>query len=504
MIARRPPLPSPLPQPALTHAETRRIVFGVLLPVFLGSLDATILASALPTIGRDLGDVQLLPWLITAYLVASTAVTPLFGKISDIRGRRKTLLAAIATYIGGSLICALSPNLLVLIFGRVIHGIGGGGLTAMGTVVLGDVAAPKDRGRYYAYFSATYTAAGASGPALGGFISEYAHWSAIFWLNIPLGLAALALTSSRLRRLPRYDRPHRLDVLGAALIVVASVAFMLALTLGGAVYPWASLPILTLLGLALAIGGAFVLRLLLGIEPLIPIAILSDPVARHALAVNTFAWAPIVGLNIFLPMYLQTALGMSPASAGLSLMVIMGTLNISAGVFGQVLGRMRHYKRPPAVGMLVAIMTLIAMAWQADRLTPLEVEFMLAVLGVGFGPVAPMAAVALQNTVAVRHLGAAVGTMGFARNLCATMMVAIFGAIVLTGAGDGAALPLGAPRGAVAGIAIPVAGFSHIFLVAAFSMALSLAALLFLEEKPLRTNEPIAPASGSPSAAESA
>src|SRR5580658_10455863 len=155
----------------LTHAQSQRIVFGVLLPVFLGSLDSTILASALPTIGRDLGEIHLLPWLITAYLIASTAVTPLYGKISDISGRRVTLMAAIATYIAGSLVCALAPNLLVLILGRVIHGIGGGGLTSMGMIVLGDLAAPKDRGRYYGYFSVTYTSAGACGPALGGLIA---------------------------------------------------------------------------------------------------------------------------------------------------------------------------------------------------------------------------------------------------------------------------------------------------------------------------------------------
>src|ERR1700678_205968 len=136
--------------PPLSHAQSQRIVYGVLLPVFLGSLDSTILASALPTIGRELGDVHLLPWLITAYLIASTAVTPLYGKISDISGRRVTLMAAIAIYLAGSLICALAPSLLVLIFGRVVHGIGGGGLTSMGMVVLGDLAPPKDRGRYYA------------------------------------------------------------------------------------------------------------------------------------------------------------------------------------------------------------------------------------------------------------------------------------------------------------------------------------------------------------------
>ena len=313
----------PPPASPLTHREAQQIVWGILLPVFMGSLDSTILASALPTIGRDLGDVHLLPWLITAYLIASTAVTPLYGKISDIHGRRRTVIAALTIHMAGSLICALAPNLLVLIFGRVVHGLGGGGLTSMGMAVLGDLAAPKDRGRYYSYFSATYTTAGACGPALGGFISDYVHWSAIFWLNIPLGIIALWLTSERLRKLPRHERPHRLDVIGAVLIVAASVAFMLGLTLGGSRYPWLSPQVLGLAGAALALGTLFVLRLLTAPEPLIPVSILSDPVARCALAANTFGWAPIVGLNVFMPTYLQSVLGLSATSAGLTLMVIM-------------------------------------------------------------------------------------------------------------------------------------------------------------------------------------
>jgi MFS family permease len=470
-----------LTQSPLTHRESQRIVWGVLLPVFMGSLDSTILASALPTIGRDLGEVHLLPWLITAYLIASTAVTPLYGKISDIHGRRVTVMTALAIHMTGSLICALSPNLLVLILGRVVHGLGGGGLTSMGMAVLGDLAAPKERGRYYGYFSATYTTAGACGPALGGFISDYVHWSAIFWLNIPLGLVALMLTSSRLRLLPRNERRHRLDVIGAALIVAASVSFMLALTLGGIRYAWLSAEILGLAAAALALGVLFVVRLLTAVEPLIPLSILSDPVARCALAANTFGWAPIVGLNIFMPMYLQSVLGMSATSAGLSLMVIMVTLNTAAGVSGQVVGRVTHYKRLPMTSLVLAIATLIVMGLNASTLTPLLVEVLLALIGIGFGPLPPVAMVSLQNTVAVHHLGAAVGTLSFLRNLCATMMVAIFGAIVLAGPGN--VLPRG-----IDGLAIPAEGFARIFFAAAASLAVSLIALALMEERPLRSS----------------
>src|SRR5262245_10465229 len=164
---------------------------GMMFPVFMGSLDNTNLATALPTIGRDLGDSHSLPWLITAYLLAATAVVPLYGKIADIYGRQVTLRIAIGIYMAGSLVCALAPNMFVLILGRALHGLGGGGLATMGSVVLGDVVAPKERGRYYAYFAVVYTTAGTVGPVIGGFFSDYLHWSAIFWFNILLGVAAL-------------------------------------------------------------------------------------------------------------------------------------------------------------------------------------------------------------------------------------------------------------------------------------------------------------------------
>src|SRR5512134_3508192 len=207
----------------LTHKDLRLFVIGAMLPVFIGAMDNTILATALPTIGRDLNDVHNLPWLITVFLLASTACTPLYGKIADIHGRRLTLCVSIAIHLAGSLICALAPSMAVLIVGRIVQGMGAAGLTSIPVVVLGDVAAPKERGKYSAYFAVTYTTAGACGPALGGFLSDYVHWSAIFWLNLPLDIAALIVVSTLLRRLPRYERPHRLDLIGAVLIVAASV-----------------------------------------------------------------------------------------------------------------------------------------------------------------------------------------------------------------------------------------------------------------------------------------
>ncbi len=472
----------PIQTAALSHAETRIVIWGMLLPVFMASLDQTILASALPTIGRDLGDVHSLPWLVTAFLIASTAVTPLYGKLSDIHGRRLTVLIALGAYMLGSVVCLAAPNMLVLICGRILHGLGGGGMASMGMVVLGDLTSPRDRGRYYAYFSATYTTAGACGPALGGFIAENLHWKMIFALNMAMGVVALALTFKLLRRLPRYERYHRLDVLGAGLIMAASITFMLALNLGGVRYPWTSPPSLGLGAIALIIAAGFVIRLLTAPEPLIPLSILRDPVARCAFMMNSFGWGSIVGLNIFLPMYLQSVIGLTPTKAGLSLMILMVTVNTSAGVAGQFYGRMTHYKAIPLAGLVLAIASITTLGIAVDRLTPLTFEILLALIGVGFGPVPPLSAIALQNTVATHQFGTAVGTMNFARTLYSTILIAVFGAIVLVGVPAGSA-----PAALAAGAA---EGFRRAFFAAAASFAVALLGLIVLEEKPLKASVP--------------
>lgn len=471
----------------LSHREKRIIVVSMMLPVFIGSVDQSILATSLPTIGRALGDVHDLPWLITSYLIASTALTPLYGKFADIRGRRVALLIALAVYMAGALVSAASASMLMLIGGRIVQGCGGGGLIAIGQMVLGDVAAPKDRARYYAYFSIAFTTAGGCGPALGGFICDHLSWWVIFIWHFPLCIIALALTLTVLRRLPRHDRPHKLDFLGAVLMMAASSAFMLVLTIGGVRYPWLSAPVFALTAGAVVIGAAFVVRLRTAAEPLIPIAILADPTARLAMAAHAFGWGAIVGLNVFLPMYLQSVLGWSATDSGLSLVILMVTLNASAGLCSPLIGRVRHYKAQPLVFLLVSIGAVLALAASAWHMTPLRIEIILFLIGVGFGPTAPLTQVALQNTVQIRHLGAAIGTMNFVRTLMGTILVAAFGAVVLAGSPlGGAAASLG--PGVAAGTS--VAAFAVVFFAAAAVLTVALVAMLLLEEKPLAATLP--------------
>jgi EmrB/QacA subfamily drug resistance transporter len=482
-----PAAPTAIRAELLTHREKRLIVISMMLPVFLGSVDQSILASALPTIGRNLGDVHSLPWLITAFLIASTALTPLYGKFADIHGRRAAMLIGLSIYMAGSLVSAASPNILMLIGGRVIQGCGAGGLVVTANMVLGDIAAPKDRGKYYTYFSIAFTTAGGCGPALGGWISEHLHWQLIFLWNFPLCVLAVVLALTMLRRLPRHERPHRLDVAGAVLVMAASSSFMLALNLGGVRYAWSSAPVIALLACALVLGAGFVARLRTAVEPLIPVAILSDPASQLSIAAHSFGWGSILGLNIFLPMYLQSALGWSPTSSGLSLVILMVTLNITAGLSSQLLGRVRRYKLLPLCFLVVGVGAVLALAVSASSMTSTKFEIILFLIGIGFGPTAPLTQVALQNTVSMQNLGAGLGTMNFARTLVGTILIAIFGAIVLAKA------PVGAPAGTLSQSFLggaSVATFAAVFFSIAGTLAVAFLSLILLEEKPLEATHP--------------
>ena len=453
-------------------------MLGVLLPVFMGSLDNTILASALPTIGREFGDVHNLPWLITAYLIANTAITALYGKISDIYGRRTTLLIAVSLYMAGSLVCALAPNMFVLILGRVLHGLGGGGLTSTGMVVLGDIAAPRDRGKYYGYFSATYTTAGACGPVLGGAIAEYLHWSVIFWMNIPLGLIALTLTLTLLKKLPRHERPHRLDFLGAFLVMTRERRLH-----AGAQHGRRALSVDLGADPRAVRGGA-------GDRHRLHLAAAHRARAAHSARDPGRPRGAAVGDRQ------RLRLGADRRPAHLPADLSAEHRRHGAGGRGperaDARGRAQHQRRrdrhdPAAAGALQADSDRrprdrhrrerCVLAWRASSVTLWEFEALLFMIGIGFGCMPPLAATTLQNNVSIHTFGSAVATMQFSRNLFATFLVAVFGALVLTGA-DGA-------PGAVSQYSVE--GFVRVFLAVAASFAVSLVAVMLMEEKPLQT-----------------
>jgi len=258
---------------------------------------------------------------------------------------------------------------------------------------------------------------------------------------------------------------------------------MLALNLAGVRYAWTSLPILSLFAAAVLLGGLFVLRLISAPEPLIPLSILRNPIVRWAILANACGWGAIIGLNVLLPIYLQAIIGLSPTQAGLSLMGFLIAMNSSAGLAGQVLGRVRHYKRLPTIMLALCIASVTALGVYADTLTPLTFELLLIAIGAGFGPLPSFTAVATQNVVARHQFGISIGTMNFSRNLYATMLIAVFGAIVLAGTPAGDTLRSALATSADAG----AQGFRHVFFVAAASFSVALLAIALIEEKPLRT-----------------
>ncbi len=241
----------------LDHTSVRAIVAGIMLAMFLSALEQTIVAPALPTIGRALGNIELLSWVVTGYLISTTVVTPLFGKLSDIYGRRRMMLISISVFILGSVACALAPSMELLIIGRVLQGVGGGGILPLAQTVIADLLSPRERPLIQSYTSVMFLAASILGPVLGGLLTDHVHWSLIFWINLPMGLVALILTDRALRRLPRNDRPHRLDLAGAGLMVAAALALLLALAWGGVRYPWTSPIILGFFAASAALWLAF-------------------------------------------------------------------------------------------------------------------------------------------------------------------------------------------------------------------------------------------------------
>src|ERR1700674_1729695 len=266
------------PRAPLTQSEVRTILVSLMLTMFLAALDQTIVATALPTIGRQFQDVSNLSWVITAYLLASTAVAPVFGTLSDIYGRRAMIIAALSLFVAGSILCALAPNMPVLILARGLQGLGGGGIMPIVQTVISDVVTPRERGQYQAYFSGVWVAAGIGGPILGGVFAEHLHWSMIFWINLPLGVVALALLVPKMAKIPVFHRRRRVDWLGGLLLMASAVGVMLVLTWGGNRFAWGSPTILAMTGAAAALALAFVWHALRTSEPFLPLQLMNGSV----------------------------------------------------------------------------------------------------------------------------------------------------------------------------------------------------------------------------------
>jgi EmrB/QacA subfamily drug resistance transporter len=473
----------------LNKAHVRSIFYGLMLAMFLSALNQTIVATALPTIGRDFGDFENLSWVIIAYLLSSTVVSPLYGKLSDIHGRRAMMLVALGLFIAGSVMSAAAPTMGLLIAGRTLQGIGGGGIVPLTQTTIADMITPRERGRYQAYMGTSWIVAGVAGPALGGVIAEHWHWSVIFWLNVPLGLLAVLLTHRAMKRLPRHERPHQLDIVGAVVMIAAATLFLIMLTSGGTRVPWMSPMILALAAASLALGLAFVWWLSRAGEPFLPLTVLQNPVMRAGTAATSWMMGAVLGLTIYMPLYFQVVHKLSATDAGIALIPIVLMTTPGSMLSGRSMMYLRRYKVSAIAGASLAIASVTALViWPGMSLSGVVVA--LTLIGFGAGTVYPVATVSIQNAVPMHQIGTATGAMNFFRALASTLAVAIMGAILLGALGAtperaGAGVERLVESAGAAGIDL-AAVFRWVFVAADIFLVAALAAVLVMEQRPLR------------------
>jgi EmrB/QacA subfamily drug resistance transporter len=481
----------------LTHPQIRAIVLGIMLAMFLGALDQTIVATALPTIGRHFGDLGDLSWVVTAYLLTATAVTPLYGKLSDIHGRRAVMLTAIGLFMAGSLACALAPSMQALVLARALQGSGGGGLIALSQTIIADIVSPRERGRYQGYIGAVFATSSVGGPVLGGFLTQHLDWSLIFWINIPLGFAALGMTANVLKRVPFHARKHRLDVLGAILMMCAAVSLLLALSWGGRYFDWISPQIGALLAASAVLWGLFAWRLVATPEPFLPLTVLGNPVVRCAALCGACNMGALVGMTIFIPLYFEVVRHLSASESGMALIPLMGATVVFSTITGRLMVHITHYKRVALIGIAASILALAVLAIWPTSLPIAVMLLLLFVVGSGIGAVFPVSTVCMQNAVAQTQMGVTTGAANFFRALFSSVVVAILGAIVLGGLGGvtGMSVEMLARLASSAELSF---AFRFVFMACALVLAFGMAFLIAMEERPLRGPSPSAEAPTAP------
>ncbi len=471
-------------KPPLTPGEVRTILISLMLTMFLAALDQTIVATALPTIGRQFSDATNLSWIITAYLLASTAVAPVFGTLSDIYGRRATIIVALSLFMAGSVLCAIAPSMEVLIAARLLQGLGGGGILPIVQTVISDVVSPRERGQYQAYFSGVWVSAGIGGPILGGVFAEHLHWSMIFWINIPLGIGSLVLLLPNMAKIPVFHKKRKVDWLGGILLMASAVVVMLVLTWGGIRFSWLSPTILAMCGAALALAVAFVWHATHTDEPFLPIPLMGGSVVPFAMAAGGCAVGAMLGLTVHMPLYYEAVYHLTASQSGLALIPLVAVSVPGAAIAGRAMAHMVHYKRVAIIGTGCSAVAGLVMALA----TPLPLWALLAVLSVfalGLGTTFPVSVVSIQNAVARAQVGTATGAMNFFRALMASFMVAAFTTILMIALGTKISAQETGHAMATVPPADMVAAFRYVFAAAGALLGGAALCLMLMEERPL-------------------
>ncbi len=496
----------------LSHKQILVVLFGVMSGMLLAALDQSIVGTALPRIVGDLGGLNQYSWVVTAYLLTSTAVTPLWGKVSDLYGRRLIFQISITIFLIGSALSGASQNMIELIGFRALQGIGGGGLFSIALAIIGDVIPPRERGRYQGYFGAVFGVSSVAGPLLGGWLTDGPGWRWIFYINLPIGIAALFVTSMALK-MPVVRRNHAIDYAGAAAIMTSVTSLLLYLNWSGGSYGWFAPLSLALLTGFLVLAAVFVWVESRASEPIIPLRLFQIRTYSVGNVYGFLSGFAMFGAMIFLPLYLQAVKGMSPTISGLAMVpTVIGLFSASIGS-GQLMTRTGHYRIFPILGALIMTGSLVLMSQISATIAYWHLAGEMFMFGFGLGLTMQTIVTAVQNAVTMRDMGTATSSTTFFRQLGAAIGTAVFGAVLSarlthylaaafaggpalpsTGAGAGANLADSVQR--IQALPAPVkakvvgafsSAIGDVFLVGVPFLVIAFVVALLLKEVPLRT-----------------
>ncbi|MDT4964703.1 MAG: hypothetical protein QOF87_4350 [Pseudonocardiales bacterium] len=421
--------PDPMAQSQLSHRQILVIMSGLMMGIFLASLDQTIVSTALPTIVGDFHRSDLLSWVITSYLLASTASTPLWGKAGDLYGRKRVFQLAIVVFLVGSALCGASQNMYELIAFRGLQGIGGGGLISLVFAIIGDVISPRERGRYQGYFGAVFGISSVIGPLAGGFAVDSLSWRYIFYINLPLGIAALAVTN-RVLRLPMRKREVRIDWWGALLLVAGVSSILLATQSGGTDYPWNSIQIVGLFALGGLLLVGFVLRERIAPEPILPLELFRVQIFTVANVVSFVSGIAMFGALAFLPQYLQLVHGVSATMSGLLLLPLLAGLLVMSIGSGQYISRTGNYRWFPLAGTILVTVGLFLLIHLGAHTSLVTVGLDILIFGAGLGLFIQVLTLVVQNAVPMHQMGVATSSVTFFRSMGGAIGTSALGAVL--------------------------------------------------------------------------
>ncbi|MEJ0073522.1 MAG: MDR family MFS transporter [Candidatus Saccharibacteria bacterium] len=412
-----------------SHAEIMVIISALMLAMLLAALDQTIVSTALPKIASDLHGLSKYSWVATAYLLTSAVSTPLYGKISDMFGRKKIFQSAIVIFLIGSMLCGAAQSMNQLIIFRGLQGIGAGGLMTLVFAIIGDVVPPRQRGKYQGYFTAVFATSSVIGPLLGGLFTDHLSWRWVFYINLPIGILALVAIAARLH-LPVRKSHHKVDFTGAGLLAVSIVTLLLATVWGGVNYPWGSSEILGLFGTAVVAAALFLVRELHAAEPILSLSLFKIRIFSVSTLLSFIIGIVMFGAIIFLPEYQQLVRGDSATKSGLMLLPLVAGLMAASLTSGRLISKFGKYRFFPIFGTIMVSIAFWLFSHISIDTSRVLLGLWMVVLGIGIGSVMPVLTLAVQNAVDRKDLGTATSSVVFFRTIGSALGAAIFGAIL--------------------------------------------------------------------------